>query len=123
MNNPLSYPIAPEYLNRLGGILLPAQLTIGSYVAIQGHRYSVISCKLVTIRLYVSSNIVTVSYGSYKLRGTYHIKKFANLLGIINQSALIHCFFQRAVIKDTIAEVHLYFHSFTDENIFITWNS
>jgi hypothetical protein len=119
----IHYPIQKQYIERLGGILISEKLPIGSHVALQGNRYTIYRQIPVTLRLFVTSNIVTVSYGDYKLYGTAKIKRFANLLGIMNQSALIHCFFQKAVITESIASVELQFHSFTDENIFISWNS
>lgn len=119
----IHYPIQKQYIDRLGGLLLTEKLAIGSNVSLQGHRYTIHKQFKVTLRLFVTSNIVTISYGDYKLYGTAKIKRFANLLGIMNQSAFIHCFFQKVVITESIASVDLIFHSFTDENIFISWNS
>jgi hypothetical protein len=118
----ISYPILPKYIDRLGGIVLSKPLPIGSHVTVQGHRYTVYAVRKIKIRLFVHTNIVKIHCGDYTLYGTYRIKRFANLLGIVSQSALIHCFFQKANIIDTVAEVEYNYISFTDENIFITWN-
>ena len=119
---PISYPILPKYVDRLGGIVLSTPIQVGSFVTVQGNRYTVHHCKQVKMRLFVHTNIVKISCGDHALYGTYRIKRFANLLGIVSQSALIHCFFQKANIIDTVAEVDYYFISFTEENIFVTWN-
>ena len=103
--------------------MLKGTLPVGSAVAIQGHSYRVYGAYSVKLRLFVNSNIVTVSYGDYKLYGTAKIKRFANLLGIMNQSALIHCFFQQSTIVDSLAETEYFFHSFTEENIFKSWTT
>jgi hypothetical protein len=119
---PISYPILPKYVDRLGGIVLSTPIQVGSFVTVQGTRYTVHHCKQVKMRLFVHTNIVKISCGDHSLCGTYRIKRFANLLGIVSQSALIHCFFQKALIIDSVAEVDYYFISFTEENIFVTWN-
>jgi hypothetical protein len=119
----ITYPIQPQYADRLGGVLLTNQLSVGSVLTISGQQYTVKHSFLIKLRLSVTHNIMSVSLGDYKLYGTAKIKRFANILGIQNQGALIHCFFRFCQIQDSTAHVEYYFHSFTDENIFHTWTS
>lgn len=119
----IQYPIQKQYLDRLGGVLVTNPLPIGSFINISGHTYRVYAVYSVTLTLFVQSNLVTINHGDYKLYGTAKIKRFANLLGIWNQSALIASFFHQCQIKDLKAIKEFYFCSFTEENIFQTWTS
>lgn len=117
-----TYPIQNQYADRLGGVLLSNMMPSGTNISISGHTYRVYFSIPVTLTLFVSSGIVTVTWGDCKLYGTARIKRFANLLGIWNQTSFINSFFQNAQIVDTKAVQVLYFCSFTGENVFISWN-
>jgi len=117
-----NYQIQNQYADRLGGILLPSMLPVGSHVSVSGRDYRVHFSIPVTLTLFVSSSIVKVSWGDYQIYGTARMKRFANLLGIWNQTSFINSFFQNAQIVESRAVKVLYFCSFSDENVFISWN-
>lgn len=116
------YPIQKQYVDRLGGVLLPSMIPSGNRISVSDVNYKVYFSIPVTLTLFVSSGIVTVTWGDYKIYGTAKMKRFSNLLGIWNQSAFINSFFQNAQIVDTKAVKVLYFCSFTPENVFVSWN-
>ena len=117
----MPYHIQPEYIERLGGIMLQHQLPYGSRIEIANKTYQVSHVYNVTCKLYVASGILTVSYGDHRLTGTAKIKRFANLLGMRNHAEFIKAFFHNCRVQDTMAEADYYFHSFLEENIFLTW--
>lgn len=116
-----SYPLQEQYADRLGGVIIDKPVPVGSVVTVSGRAYRVYANHTVTLTLFVSSNIVTISSGDYKIYGTAKIKRFANLIGIWSQTALITCLFRQAYINDNKAIKVLTFCSFTEENIFQTW--
>ena len=119
-NVALNYAVQPEFNNRLGGLLLSQPLPLHSTINIAEKSRTIKHCIPVIIKLYVTQNTVTISFGEYRIYGTAKIKKFANMIGIMNQSALIYCLFRTCEIVETIAETTFYFHSFEEENILKT---
>ena len=119
----INYPIAPQYTQRLGGAILNCNLSPGSLVNFENHNYTIHNVYPITLKLWVHSNILKVFQSSYCLSGTAQLKRFSNLLGIMDQKSFIQHFFRNASIVDTTAVVNLYFVSFTEENIFRSWNA
>jgi len=118
-----SYPIAPQYEKRLGGLLMLNALPINSIIRFTQHDYLVEHCYPVTLRLYVTSGIVRIYQGDYSLSGTAQIKRFANIIGLMDQKSLIQSFFRNCSIIDNYATCCMHFVSFTEENIFRSWNA
>lgn len=119
----LIYPIQPEYVNNLGGIVLEQPLNPGNSIKILGNKHTVYHCLPITCNLYVATNIITVTHGNYSLMGTALIKRFANFIGVHNQNALIFCLMNNCTIEASKAVKQYYFLSFREENIFQTWTA
>lgn len=119
----IKYSIAPQYSKRLGGMIAAFNLTPGAVVTFNEHNYHVHKVYPITLKLWVHSNILKVFQDNYAIQGTAHLKRFANLIGLMDQKSFIQHFFRNAQIIDTTAVVNLYFISFTEENIFRSWNA
>ena len=101
--------------------MLTAPLSVGSMISVQGTSYRIYGTYMVKCRLFVSTGAISISYQDYRLYGTCKIKRFAMLIGLRNHAELAASFFNNCSIKDTVAEQTYIFHSFTEENIFRTW--
>lgn len=117
----IQYVIDKALADRLGGVLASGSFQVGSFISVHGTSYRVYGVYKVRCRLFVSTGAISISYDNYRIYGTGKIKRFVTLIGLRNHAEFAANFFNNSQIIDTIAEKDYYFHSFTDENIFKTW--
>lgn len=117
----INYPIDKNLSDKLGGILIPGAFQVGSFISIMGSSYRIYGVYKVRCTLFVSTGAISISYENYRISGTGKVKRFLAHIGLRNHAEFAANFFNNCQIIDTIAVKDYYFHSFSDENIFKTW--